>query len=117
MNQRDAADFTTEHAAGHRAGGLGDAFVSDDLVGDAWPVRSAPAPEGGPELAITAPTEVPPSIASSPAIAPARVSAVFAANRCPARPAVQRLQSSPSGQRQMGGVKNTNRFFARRQFS
>jgi len=69
------------------------------------------------ELESIASTAAPHLIARSPADAPARVNPIFAANRCPARPAAQRLQSSPSGQRQMGGVKQTNRFFARRQFS
>ena len=100
-----------------------DVFVSDDVVtypssfhGDSAPAAQEPSQSA---------EATPPSAFRQPATEPAR-SAVAAS--APVRPAltssrplqspVKRLhQSNTGGQRQMGGVKQTNRFFARRQFA
>lgn len=102
--------------------GRHDAFVSDDLVSYPQAVRedSGPAALDPPVLVegLTAvcrqpsngvPEESPPDVIERPTVVVARQTQAVATRRF--------HQSNFNNRRQMGGVKQTNRFFARRQFA
>ena len=109
-----------------------DVFVSDDIVAYPASFQSDAAPAG---TQASHPGDPVSSVCRQPANEPARSAAVAVAPDCPAvavvsdrapfvpppRPlqasAKRFHQSNSGGQRQMGGVKQTNRFFARRQFA
>ena len=121
-----------------------DVFVSDDIVaypasfqsdaapsgtqtsnpGDPVPgVCRQPANEPARSAAVEVATDFPATVAEAPdhlatvAVVPDRAAAILPPPR-PLQGSAKRFhQSNSGGQRQMGGVKQTNRFFARRQFA
>ena len=125
--QSDATlSLTDNHMCTARYGcDRNDAFVADDIMPDAPCVNDYAAPifddvrdanESGPET-YRQPQAPSPFIPVGAAASPVG-RLVFAAPPRPVQGRNQRAhQSSPGAQRQMGGVRQTNRFFIRRQFA
>ena len=99
------------------------AFVSDDIVcyppsftSDAAPAATQASHAREPVPTVCRQPENEPAPPAKVGIAAARTT-IIASPRPLQSPARRLHQSNFGGQRQMGGVKQTNRFFTRRQFS
>ena len=121
MNDRTALAFTDDRThVGGLANAFGDAFVTDDIVDDvgefaeAYGLARRVDPECGAIESRATPRPLPPQASRE---ASPRVT-TFVINRSAVGRSPQRFhQSNPGGQCQMGGARQTNRFFARRQYS
>ena len=122
MNARTALAFADDRTpVGSLANAFADPLVTDDIVHDVG--GHAEAVSAGrwiePEFDATGSQPMPRPLAEQATrVAFPRVIRVAARNWDAVARSTQRFhQSSPGGQCQLGGAKQTNRFFARRQYS